>query len=259
TDITSAIASCTLAIDGKLADGDPYSLSSTDNTITEEVEQTFALNLGDGDYAWNVSCIDSSLNANKGVSQKWKFSVSTTSGQQGGSGGQALTDKGIDIGFYYKSDGAGIFTKDSQMVANINITLDILDDNVNTPSTTSVIRYRGGEKYESFVVEVREESSNYGIVHLYGRVRIIDTSPTPFNISVYAYQSNKDTPNTASVVTFLVNDVTNEKVKWVEWDISSLARLEDGFGWMRFRISATNLSTQDNDRLQFSELHVKVG
>lgn len=170
----------------------------------------------------------------------------------------ALLDVGIDQGLYTKTNGAGLNTKDSQMASIVNITLDLLDDNVNTPPATNVIRTRQGAKYESFNPLVFKDTSQYTQIVLYGRVSIADVSP--FKLRIYPYLQDKDTINTSDYVDYAINaDIINQKVKWVELDITDIAKTQDGFGFIKMRITALNESTQDNKRFQFSELHYKVG
>ena len=173
--------------------------------------------------------------------------------------GKAFLDRGIENGWYFKTDGIGLATTDSQMKSLEDITLNLLDDDINTPSTTSVIRTRlsGGKNYEGFIVKDNSNSKNYGKILLYGRVRIIDQDP--FKLRVFRYKSDGNTIDTANYIDFSIPaSVLNQKVKWVELDITNIAHLEDSFGFMKFRVTAQEDSLQDNKRLQFSELHIKV-
>ena len=173
--------------------------------------------------------------------------------------GKALLDRGIDIGWYFKTDGSGLLTKDSGMKALDDITVDLLDDNVNTPSTTFVIRTKltGGKNYEGFIVKDNTDANNYGKIVLYGRVRIIDVDP--FKLRVFSYQSDGDTANTNNFTDFSISkSILQQKVKWVELDVTDIAHLEDGFGFIKLRVTALEDSNQDNQRFQFSELHIKV-
>src|SRR3989344_3864400 len=172
--------------------------------------------------------------------------------------GTSLRDIGVDQAMYSRTDGDGLFTGDSQMAASNNITLEVLDDELTTPATTYVIRTRSGNKYESFNPGVEKESSQYTKVVLYGRVRIVDNNP--FRLRIYPYLQNKNNINTLTYRDFAINDaILSQKVKWVELDITDLARTQDGYGFIKMRVTALNLSEQDNDRFQFSELHYKVG
>ena len=172
--------------------------------------------------------------------------------------GTSLRDIGVDQAMYTRTDGNGLFTSDTQMASSTNITLELLDDEITTPATTSVIRTRSGNKYESFNPSAEKESSQYIKVVLYGRVRIVDNNP--FRLRIYPYLQDKNNINTLTYRDFAINDaILSQKVKWVELDITDLARTQDGYGFIKMRVTALNLSEQDNDRFQFSELHYKVG
>ncbi len=173
--------------------------------------------------------------------------------------GKAFLDKGIDNGWYFKTNGIGIATTDSGMKELTDITLNLLDDDVNTPATTAVIRTRlsGGKNYEGFIVKENSDTKNYGKILLYGRIRIIDIDP--FKLRVFRYKSDGNTIDTANFADFSIPaSILNQKVKWVELDITNISHLEDGFGFMRFRVTAQEDTLQDNKRFQFSELHIKV-
>lgn len=230
-------------------------IENTDNSVIENENQEFVISLANGEYFWKVSCTDTSLNANVGESETRKFTIDVPEGMEDILG--ALADKGIDKGYYYKTNGDGLNTLDSAMAAKSDITLDLLDDNSNTPPVTAVIRYRSGEKYEGFWVELNEDTAQYDKIVLYGRVRVIDVDP--FTLIIHGYNSDFNTPNLNTIIERQVNDITNEKVKWVELDITDIARLEDGYGKMKFRVTAKNLVSQNSKKFQFSELHIKVG
>lgn len=250
-DAISGIYSCTLNVSGQLDTGGNTTRYITDVTVQEGVSQYMTMALDRGNYTWIVSCRDDSFYQNEGISQEWQFRINKTM-----EAGIALTDLGVDYGWYFKTNGNGIYTPDSQMVSLVEITQDLIDDVLTTPSTSYVIRTRPGDKYEGFIVKVDEDSSQYIKVTLYGRVRIIDTNP--YNLRVYSYLDD-DTPNTniGGYLDFAIPDtVLNEKVKWFEIDVSELAASEAGKGWMKFRV--TDLE-QNNKRLLFSELHIKVG
>lgn len=171
--------------------------------------------------------------------------------------GTSLTDIGIDTAWYFKTNGNALATEDGGMVSWDVITPDLLDDNINTPATTYVVRTRNGWKYEGFVAHVNEGTGGYKKIVLYGRVRIIDTGP--YILRVYPYKADGAINTTGYAEFSIPSSILNEKVKWVELDITSIAKTEDGFGWLRTRITALNNSAQDNNRFQFSELHYKVG
>jgi len=176
----------------------------------------------------------------------------------------ALLDIGISQGLYLKTDGLGLGlnTKDSQMSSIENITLDLLDDNVNTPPATSVIRTRTspgqGSKYESFSVLAFRDTTLYSQIVLYGRVAIADENP--FKIRIYPYLQDKDTIDVGRYMEYAINPaIINQPVKWIELDITPIAKRQDGYGFIKVRITSLNATAQDNDRFQFSELHYKVG
>jgi len=223
-----------------------------DDTIVENTTQTFSLILNNGNYSWNVSCTDNSFYSNTNISPTRRLEINAS-----GTYGISLRDIGVDEAWYFKTDGQGLNTQDAGMASWNNITLDLLDDNVNTPATTSVLRTRQGEKYEGFVAKALEDSKSYTKIVLYGRVRIVDESP--FFLRVYPYNQSGSI-NPSQYAEFSVNaSILDEKVKWIELDITNIAKSEDNFGWLRVRVTAQNASAQENDRFQFSELHYKVG
>ena len=171
--------------------------------------------------------------------------------------GRALEDKGIDAGYYFKSD-SGSAAADSALKTKENRTLDFLDDDIQTPPTTSVVR-TSGNTYEGFIVELREDAAAYQKIVLYGRVRIVDVDP--YKIKIYAYNTDGNTIDTGLILeSSIPASVLQQKVKWVELDVTQLAIREIGDGKMKFRIFAPGQpEQQENKRFQFSELHVKVG
>ena len=252
TDARSNISVCSLSMAGRLAAGDPFSQVIQDDTIVENTTQTFSLILNNGNYSWNVSCTDNSFYSNTNISPTRRLEINAS-----GTYGISLRDIGVDEAWYFKTDGQGLNTQDAGMASWNNITLDLLDDNVNTPATTSVLRTRQGEKYEGFVAKALEDSKSYTKIVLYGRVRIVDESP--FFLRVYPYNQSGSI-NPSQYAEFSVNaSILDEKVKWIELDITNIAKSEDNFGWLRVRVTAQNASAQENDRFQFSELHYKVG
>ncbi|MBI2140371.1 hypothetical protein HYU14_05585 [Candidatus Woesearchaeota archaeon] len=252
SDTGSNISSCSLTVAGTLSGGDPFSQSVSDDSVTENITQTFTLVFNNGNYSWNVSCADSSANANSNTSLTRKLQINASD-----SSGVSLMDVGVDETWYFKTDGYGLYTQDSQMASWSNITLNLLDDNVNTPPSTNVIRTRQNEKYEGFVAKVNEDSKSYTKIVLYGRVSMVDESP--FFLRVYPYYQNGSVL-TSQYAEFSINSsILTQKVKWVEMDITNIARAEDNFGWLRMRITSKNTSAQQDERFQFSELHYKVG
>ncbi|MBI4153119.1 hypothetical protein HY497_01230, partial [Candidatus Woesearchaeota archaeon] len=219
----------------------------------------------EGSYTYYVRCIDAFSNAmDSSAVIEYAITYASCSGQgqnesenESAPAGTSLEDIGIDTAWYFKTNGNALATEDSAMVSWDVITADLLDDNVNTPATTNVIRTRNGWKYEGVVANVNEDTGSYTKVVLYGRVRIIDTSP--FVLRVYPYKADGKI-NTSGYAEFSIQgSILNEKVKWVELDITDIAKTEGGFGWIRTRITALNNTAQDNSRFQFSELHYKVG
>lgn len=222
----------------------------------------------EGNYHYFVRCSDAfgnTMNSSSviGYSINFTWCSQQASSNQSNQSNQSsppwadLQDIGIHNGWYFKTNGQGLYTQDSAMASWTNITLDLLDDNVNTPSTTSVIRTRSGEKYEGFVAFAQGDTNQYTRVVLYGRVRIVDASP--FILRVYPYYSNSSINPTLYAEFTVSSSILNENVKWVELDITNIAKTEDGAGWLRTRITASNASSQENKRFQFSELHYKVG
>jgi len=104
---------------------------------------------------------------------------------------------------------------------------------------------------------LNNDTSVFSKVIIYGRVRIIDENP--FVLRIYPYKSDGLHINSSIFSDFFIySDILNEKVKWIELDVTNIARVMDGFGFTKFRITALNETNQLNDRFQFSELHFKV-
>lgn len=82
TDTTSAIAYCTLHMNGTMDDGNTLSWNIIDSTITENILQSMTIPLFRANYVWQVSCTDSSYNANKGYSEKRNLRVNVTAGEE---------------------------------------------------------------------------------------------------------------------------------------------------------------------------------
>ena len=78
TDITSSVSSCTLGITSFYDSGGSSHQDVTDNSIMESAMQNYSLSLEKGNQTWNISCKDSSIYHNEGVSATWQFRVNQT-------------------------------------------------------------------------------------------------------------------------------------------------------------------------------------
>lgn len=79
TDVTSGIGSCSLSLFGVLDRGGATSLAVSDSSVVEGEAQSLSLTLDQGNYTWNVSCMDSSIYSNAGISETWQLRVNKTS------------------------------------------------------------------------------------------------------------------------------------------------------------------------------------
>ncbi len=72
TDITSEIASCRFKVQNTATNA---TIIQNDTTVTESVSQNFTQSLQNGNYAWQISCKDNSINANEGFSETRTLTV----------------------------------------------------------------------------------------------------------------------------------------------------------------------------------------
>jgi uncharacterized protein (UPF0333 family) len=78
TDLTSDVDACTLSLHGLIDNGPAVSQSVTDQSIFENQNETISMGLEQGNYTWNVSCVDDSINQNIGLSETWFLRVNRT-------------------------------------------------------------------------------------------------------------------------------------------------------------------------------------
>ncbi len=82
TDASSGIDYCNLHMNGVLDQGGSLGWVIQDYPIIENQLETITIPLFKGNYAWNISCIDNSSNANKGYSETWNLRVNITAGEE---------------------------------------------------------------------------------------------------------------------------------------------------------------------------------
>ncbi|MFH1052929.1 MAG: hypothetical protein V1740_00790 [Candidatus Woesearchaeota archaeon] len=242
-DVLSGIYYCNVHVEGILDEGGSVLKSQNDFSVPENTNYIGAqFALDKGNYTWNVTCYDDSPYLNAGISETWTFRVNDTLEY-----GVALDDLGIDQGWW-----ASLSSVDASDSGLSLQTAEWLDDNVNTP--TNYIRKSGGN-HQVYIVNASGEANAYIRVSLYVRISTIDEDNYP--IRVYAYDPSSPNQVLPLYENFTVDsDILNDKVKWVEYDITATAKLMAGTGWMKFRITTEPTNAK---RLQFSEIHIKVG
>lgn len=83
TDATSpTIAYCDLHMNGLLDSGGSVNWDIRDSQVEQDVEETIDIPLFEGNYTWNVSCVDGSYSANEGYSETWKIRINVTPGEE---------------------------------------------------------------------------------------------------------------------------------------------------------------------------------
>jgi len=81
-DATSGIDYCELVMVGITSENSTLGWTIIDSPVLEGVTENIMLPLFKANYTWNVSCFDSSYNANKGDSETWHLEVNTTPGEE---------------------------------------------------------------------------------------------------------------------------------------------------------------------------------
>lgn len=82
SDQTSLISSCTLHMNGTMDTGEKLSWDIVDQTVSKDSAESITIPLFRADYVWQVSCKDSSYNANTGYSDKRNLRVNVTAGEE---------------------------------------------------------------------------------------------------------------------------------------------------------------------------------
>lgn len=174
-------------------------------------------------------------------------------------GGPGPQRKEIDEGWYFKTDNAcGLECADDEMNSYENITEDLRDDNILTPPGAYVIKVDNSLLiYEGYITQLDRDTSEYLIIKLRF---LVDDLPNInyYHIKIYPYNEDGKTINTLDYTDFNVTvDSQQELPKWFEIDVSDSAFAMDGFGWIRFRITAD--PSMSAKSMHIAEMEYKVG
>ncbi|HLD42974.1 MAG TPA: hypothetical protein VJB08_03225 [Candidatus Nanoarchaeia archaeon] len=82
TDASSGISSCSVNMRGLLDANSTLSWSIASAPIVENASQSIIMPLLKGNYSWNISCVDDSLNGNKGVSENRNLRINISAGEE---------------------------------------------------------------------------------------------------------------------------------------------------------------------------------
>lgn len=82
SDASSSISHCILHMHGTLDEGGDLSWNVVDDNVAEQSTETITLPLFRADYTWQISCADSSYNANTGYSETRKLRVNVSAGDE---------------------------------------------------------------------------------------------------------------------------------------------------------------------------------
>lgn len=131
TDNTSAIDHCTLHMNGVLDTGGEISWNVVDSIVAEGAAESMTLPLFRANYTWQISCTDTSYNANEGFSETRKLRVNITAGEEafidscaGWCGVQGLSNGRCDNSEQKCEDNCGLpYSSSHDCYAGISVSL----------------------------------------------------------------------------------------------------------------------------------------
>ena len=129
TDATSGINYCDLNIRGLLDNNGTVDWSVRDSPVTESITEAITMPLFKGNYTWNISCVDTSLLANKGASPKRSLRVNISAGEEafidscaGWCGWQGLSDGVCENAISKCNSGCGLpYSQSDNCYAGSNV------------------------------------------------------------------------------------------------------------------------------------------
>ncbi len=122
---------------------------------------------------------------------------------------QGLTIVPVSLAAYLKSPSTAINTADSAMSQNSNMTLDLTDDDKNTPPSTNKFKW-SNSFWEGFSFTLNKKPSDVSIITL--RLKVVDSDILPYNLTVYTYLSDLNTINMQNVTFFQVREIAQAGV-----------------------------------------------
>jgi hypothetical protein len=147
-----------------------------------------------------------------------------------------------------------ITCSDLMMMSWADITFDMIDSDIQTPPAAYKIAVDAQDRYEGYVPEYNHDSSEFIKVMLFFNIRSL--SQDNYTLVVYPYQNDSENINLDDYTIYNIQIGNETLPEWVEFDISDTAFSMDGFGFMKFRVTA-NKSMQGKTTL-WSELRFKV-
>lgn len=121
-------------------------------------------------------------------------------------GGQGLTYVIIDRGWYYKTpDNNNLTANDTQSSLSL-LTIDLTDDDKNTPPSTNKFKYSNVKNvFEGFIIQLNKTQGDFDYVSI--RLKVVDSDILPYNLTIYAYQSNNNSLVLMNTTSFQITNV----------------------------------------------------
>lgn len=241
-------------------------LNTTHNVILEDTGASCAGVEGDGVYGGNLyllaignwTLVTSHANddaGNTGDDSAHENETIVVSAAEGGEGGYTYVD--ASRSYWFRTNGEGRNTRDSDMKSWENITTDFTDDDPTTPPSayqlSMDIKLFAYDKYDGYVVKLNADPSIYSTVALKFKVDSLEYEPYP--IRVYAYNPDGDSIITSEGFT----EYTYSSTGWHEVDVTDTAHLMDGNGWMKFRVLPKFAWWIDNKKSRWVEVDFGIG
>lgn len=162
------------------------------------------------------------------------IAINVTSTLYGGPG-QGFTYVVVDKAHYWRTPGTLLNYSDAQMSNFEEDTIDLTDDDKNTPPSADRFRWAAGN-YEGFSFQLNRTPGSLNYITL--RIKTVDADVLPYNLTIYSYTSDLSNISLQNYTSFYVTQVASSGTNrgFNEIDITSTVHSQLNNPFIRIRV-----------------------
>ncbi len=123
--------------------------------------------------------------------------------------GQGLTYIPVSLSAYIQSPSTSFSTADSAMSTTSNVTIDVTDDDKNTPPSARKFKWSSGS-WEGFTFTLTKSPSEIDYISI--RLKVVDSDVLPYNLTIYTYTSDLNTVSLTNTTTFPITAISQSGI-----------------------------------------------